>query len=206
MQVPVDVGRDEARRLAEEELEKPAYQQHEPSVFERWLDELAEFVARLLAGAGDTTVSGWFGVVIVVALLVLVVALVRFRTGRLERTRSRTAAALFEATDQATAAEQRAAARRYADAEQWAEAIRARMRAIALGLEERALLDRRPGRTALEVARDAAANLPGHADELRAAAGVFDDVWYGGHDATREAYDRITRIDERVRDAKPALT
>lgn len=206
MRVPVDIGRDEARRLAEEELRKAAYRQHEPSQLDRLLEELRDFIVRLLNAGSDTTVSGWFGILIVVALVVLVVLLVGFRAGRIQRSRKRTKAALLDATDKISAAQQRLAARDFADAEEWAEAIRARMRAIALGLEERALLDRRLGRTADEVAREAAVNLPGHADELGAAARVFDDVWYGDHEATRAAYDRITRVDERVRDAKPSLT
>lgn len=205
MKVPVEIGRDQARRLAERELDKPVYQANEPSELERRIEQVIELIADLLLRADDTTVSGWFGLVIVAALVVLVIVLVRHRAGALQRTRRRTDAALLDATAAVTAAEQRVRARRHAEAEEWAEAVRARMRAIALGLEERALLDRRPGRTADEIAREAAASLPGHTGELHQAARIFDDVWYGGRAADREAYDRITRVDERIHDAKPSF-
>lgn len=205
MIVPIVIGRDEARRAAEEELRKAIYQDAKPTPLERWLDRLVEFIDNILGATQGTTVSGWVGIAILVALVVLVVALVWRRAGTLQRSQRRAKAALLETTDKMTAAEQRVAAARHAESEEWAEAIRARMRAIALGLEERALLDRRPGRTADEVATDASRSLPGHVDELRQAARIFDDVWYGGRSGDRTSYDRITRVDERVRDAKPVL-
>ncbi|MQA77084.1 MAG: DUF4129 domain-containing protein [Streptosporangiales bacterium] len=205
MSVPIVIGRDEARRAAQEELRKAIYQDAKPTPFERWLERLTEFIDKILSATEDTTVSGWVGIAVLVALVVLVVVLIWRRAGTVQRTQRRARAALLETGGAMTAAEQRAAATRHAGSEEWAEAIRARMRAIALGLEERALLDRRPGRTADEVATDAARSLPGHVDELRAAARIFDDVWYGGRSGSRTSYDEITRVDERVRDAKPAL-
>lgn len=205
MQVPVDVGRDEARRAAHRELGKAIYQQHQPSPFERLLEQLTQWLQHLAGLTNGTTASGWLGLVVVVVLVVGVAILVWRRAGVLQRSRRRERAALLATDTTVTAAQQRALAARHAAAEEWAEAIRDRMRAIALGLEERALLDHRTGRTADEVATDAAEALPGHVAELREAARIFDDVWYGGHDATRTAYDRMTRVDERVREAKPVL-
>lgn len=207
LQVPVDVGRDEARRAAHRELGKAVYQQHEPSQLQRLLNRLLDWLDHLANLTDGTTASGWVGLVVLVVLVAGVVVLVWRRAGGLQRSRRRAHAALLDTgADAVTAAQQRALASRHAAAEEWAEAIRDRMRAIALGLEERALLDHRSGRTADEVATDAAATLPGHVGELREAARIFDDVWYGEHDATRAAYDRITRVDERVRDAKPVLS
>ena len=203
--VPVDVGRDEASRLAHRELGKAIYHQHEPSQFQRLLERLTEWLNHLAGLTAGTTASGWVGLVIIVLLVAGVVILLWRRTGGLRRSRRRERAALLDADVEVTAAQQRALAAGHAAAEEWAEAIRDRMRAISLGLEERALLDHRTGRTADEVATDAAAALPGHATELREAARIFDDVWYGEHDATGAAYERITRVDEQVRDAKPVL-
>ena len=78
-------------------------------------------------------------------------------------------------------------------------------RALVRGLEERALLDPRPGRTADEAATEAGRLLPGHASELRAAAQVFDGVRYGGQAATGAGYARITRLDTDVERTKPAI-
>ncbi|MGH3097858.1 MAG: DUF4129 domain-containing protein [Streptosporangiales bacterium] len=203
--VPIDVGRDEARRAAQHELEKAVYHAHEPGPLERLRQELMELIGRLLHAADGTNPSGWVGLLIIVLLVIGIILLVRHRAGRIQRNRRRAREGVLDETARRTAAEHRAAAVRHAAEEDWAEAIRDRMRAIALSLEERALLDHRPGRTADEIARDAGERLPGLVEELRAAARTFDDVWYGGHTATRAEYDRITAVDERVREAKPVL-
>ena len=102
-----------------------------------------------------------------------------------------------------TAAEHRAAAERLAAAGDWAEAIRERLRAIARDLEERAILDPLPGRTAAELAAAAARELPGLADGLAAAARLFDDVTYGGLPGSPEGYTRLVRLDEQVTATRP---
>ena len=68
------------------------------------------------------------------------------------------------------------------------------MRAIVRSLEERTLLDPRPGRTADEAAAEAGRPLPRHADRLRAAARTFDDVTYGGRTADEAAYLTAARL------------
>ncbi|HCA84735.1 MAG TPA: hypothetical protein DEQ61_04090, partial [Streptomyces sp.] len=80
-----------------------------------------------------------------------------------------------------------------------------RMRALVRSLEERALLDPRPGRTADEAAAEAGRPLPAHADRLRAAARDFDDVVYGGRHATAETYARLRELDVELQQARPLL-
>jgi hypothetical protein len=70
-------------------------------------------------------------------------------------------------------------------------------------VEERGLVDVRPGRTADEIARDAGRALPAVAGDLRAAARVFDDVWYGGRTADASSYDRLVAVDDAVAAARP---
>ena len=68
------------------------------------------------------------------------------------------------------------------------------------------VLDPRPGRTADEVAREAGAAVPTIAGDLRAAAEIFDEVWYGGRPATPQ-YDALMRqADDRVRRAEMVVT
>ncbi|NEB80458.1 DUF4129 domain-containing protein, partial [Streptomyces sp. SID14478] len=81
-----------------------------------------------------------------------------------------------------------------------------RMRALVRALEERALLDPRPGRTADEAATEAARPLPQHAERLHAAAREFDDVTYGGRTATPDTYQRLTALDSEVDRTTPSLT
>lgn len=79
------------------------------------------------------------------------------------------------------------------------------MRAIVRSLEERALLDARPGRTADEAAAEAGRTLPEHAARLRAAARSFDDVTYGGRTADQPAYLSLQTLDLELDEAKPLL-
>jgi hypothetical protein len=60
-----------------------------------------------------------------------------------------------------------------------------------------------PGRTADELAAEAAVSLPGFDAELAAAARSFDDVTYGGVPGTRTAYEVMSSLDERLRQARP---
>ncbi|GGY07633.1 DUF4129 domain-containing protein, partial [Streptomyces anandii] len=80
------------------------------------------------------------------------------------------------------------------------------MRAIVRSLEERALLDVRPGRTADEAAAEAGRTLPAHSDRLHAAARDFDDVTYGGRRATEQSYHRTARLDRDLENTRPKLT
>ncbi|CAO0832539.1 hypothetical protein SMICM17S_08661 [Streptomyces microflavus] len=104
-----------------------------------------------------------------------------------------------------SAAQHRAAADAHAAALRWTEAVQERMRAIVRSLEERALLDPRPGRTADEAAAEAGRALPDHATRLRSAARDFDDVTYGGRTAGQPTYLALRALDTELDEAKPVL-
>jgi hypothetical protein len=55
-----------------------------------------------------------------------------------------------------------------------------------------------PGRTASELATDAAARLPALAADLSRAASAFNDVAYGATPGTRAAYQLIAELDGRL--------
>lgn len=105
-----------------------------------------------------------------------------------------------------SAADHRTAADAHAAAGRWTEAVQERMRAVVRSLEERTLLDPRPGRTADEASAEAAASLPDHAEALRAAARAFDDVTYGGRPADADMYARLRTLDLTLTRTKPLLT
>ncbi|MFC6985013.1 DUF4129 domain-containing protein [Streptomyces cirratus] len=115
------------------------------------------------------------------------------------------ATALFDEAAR-TAADHRAAADAHAAAGRWTEAVQERMRAVVRSLEERTLLDPRPGRTADEAAAEAATRLPQHAGDLRAAARAFDDVTYGGRTGDPDTYGRLRTLDLALERATPLLT
>jgi Domain of unknown function (DUF4129) len=69
------------------------------------------------------------------------------------------------------------------------------MRAVAVLIEERGVLASQPGRTADELARQAAEAMPELAADLGKAARLFDDVMYGGRAGTVAGYEMISRLD-----------
>lgn len=202
-EIPIDIDRDDAAGAAARELANPIYAPAQPSWFELAVRWVVEHLARLFADTAGLTPGGYGGLVIVVVLLVVAVVVIRWRIGAVART-ARGPGALFEAGPR-SAAEHRREADAFAARGEWAEAVRARLRAVVRGLEERALLDVRPGRTAHEAATEAGAALPGCAADLRAAAGMFDDVWYGGRTATAEMDARMRAVDAAVVRARPQV-
>jgi Domain of unknown function (DUF4129) len=183
------ITRDGAREAARHELSKGIYHRNdEPWVLrilhavQRWLDHVLQSVSKHAPGGGA-------GAVALLLVAIAVIGLVWWRVGLVRRTpvagrpvleaRARTSADLLRAA-QAAAASGR-----------WEEAVLARMRALAMTVEERGLVDPRPGRTADELAAEIAVALPATADAMRAAADAFDAVAYGGHPALRTTYDGI---------------
>jgi Domain of unknown function (DUF4129) len=106
-------------------------------------------------------------------------------------------------SEPASAADFRARAERAAAEHRFSQAVLDRFRAIVRSLEERAVLETRPDRTADEAAREAAALLPDRGAELASAALMFDDVCYGGRAGTPAGYEALTGIDTRVTAARP---
>ncbi len=198
----VDLGRGPARDLAREELARREYQLDRPGLVERARERLQEWLGELLDGAAGAAPGGWPGLVALLLVLVALVVAVRLRVGPLARDHRE--GALFDgAGRRRTAREHRAAADAHAAAGRFAEAVRERLRALVRGLEERGLLDARPGRTAGEAAAAAGRALPALAGDLAGAARLFDGVAYGRRPATAEQDAWLRALDERVRAARP---
>ena len=201
--LPVDMGRDEARRAAEQELAKPEYASAQPSPLVRAVAWLLERFGDLLDGAAQHAPGGHVGLVVLVLLLALGVLAVRLRIGRIGRTVAGDHG-LFDAKP-VPADHHRRSADAHAARSEWAEAVRERLRAVVRNLEERDLLDPRPGRTADEAAAAGGRALPACAEQLRAAARTFDDVWYGGVPATEVMDAQLRTVDDAVRRARPGV-
>jgi hypothetical protein len=201
--VPVDLGRDEAAQLARDELAKQVYRDAGPGLVERLVRWLLEQAGRLLDGAAGVSPGGYAGLVVVLLLVAAAVVAVRLKVGPLSRRATREEALFVGRTR--TAAQHRAAADAHAATGAWAEAVRERLRAVVRSLEERAVLDERPGRTADEAAAEAGRALPDCVAGLRAAAVLFDEVWYGGRPAGPASYAALRDLDAQVQAARPEL-
>jgi hypothetical protein len=197
---PIDIGRDEATWAAREELTKSIYHRDEPGAVSAVLRWLFEHAVRLLGYLAEMSPGGSWGLLALAALLVLAAVIVRWRIGAVARSARSSRGTVFAGRVR-TAAEHRAAADAAARRGDYATACRERFRALVRELEERTILDPRPGRTASEVAREVSVLAPETGSALSAAAQVFDEVCYGDRPATaaddaviREADDGARRI------------
>jgi hypothetical protein len=201
--VPLQPDRDQARAWAEQELSRPEYRSQRPNLIaQAWswvLDRLQQL-------PHPAQLPGNLGVAIAAAVLITLVCYVLWRSGGVRRSgRQRGREELFGPTER-TAAEYRSTADAALAAADLRAAVLERFRGLIRGLQERALLDLQPGRTADEAARTAGAWLPDLADELAAAAGWFDDVRYGNRAASRQVALALGELDQRVQRARPART
>jgi hypothetical protein len=199
--VPVDIGRDDARHAASAELTDPGYRAAEPSLASKVLRWIGERISALLDGISNSVPGGIFGLVVLIAVVIVLVVVIRLKAGKLGRAarqQHQVFAGQVRSADEYRRSAEAAAARGDFD-----EAVRERFRAVVRALEQRALLDERSGRTADEAAADAGRLLPGCAGELRHGAAAFDDVHYGGRTATAEGYRRLVDLDARCQAERP---
>lgn len=176
-EVPVDPDAATAQRWARAELADPVYHQS-PSLLQRLLDWL--WVQLTQAQHALTTIDARTAALLGAAGVLLAVVVALTVAGPVARTRRgrRESVDVF-GDDARSAAELRADADAAAAAGDWTAAVLDRFRAILRSLEDRTLLDPRPGRTAHEATEVAGGRLPQHAAELRRAGRLFDDVCYG---------------------------
>ncbi|MET9994613.1 DUF4129 domain-containing protein [Streptomyces mutabilis] len=200
---PVTIPRDPAREAARRELSKRMYHENDPGLFQRALNAFWDWIDELFNRASTATPGGTLGLIVIIVAVLAVLGALWWRLGTPRRLPT-SAPALFDDRPR-SAADHRAAADAHAAQGHWNQAVQERMRAIVRALEERALLDARPGRTADEAAREAGRALPDHGGRLRAAARDFDDVTYGGRPGTEQSYRRLTELDRDLERSKPRL-
>ena len=193
-------GREAGQRLARAELSKAIYHPHEP-LTQRVLNAIGHLLNDV-SRAGQAFPGGWWAAVALAALLATIIALVLSRTGPLARSR-RTEGPLMTGSGPLSAADHRLRAGRLADAGDYAGATVERVRAIARELDDRAVLTPRAGRTANEMAGEAAAALPAEASALHSASLLFDDICYGDRPGTQEGYALVRELDTRISAAVP---
>jgi hypothetical protein len=199
--VPVEPDREQARRLAIEELSRREYQAERPGLITRMVAWLLDQLSRIRLP--DHTGSS-IAITVLLAVIVAVVLYALYRTGGLRRAARLDVPAGVFTGPVLDAAGHRAAADRHAARGEWAAAVLERFRAVARQLEERAIITPSTGRTAHELAAEAALRLPRLDADLAAAARTFDEVCYGHRPGTPQADGRLRSLDEAVRAARPA--
>jgi hypothetical protein len=197
------ITREAAQAAARHELSKAIYHRNDdpwPVRLFRWL---GHWIDRITGDIADHSPGGGAGAVALVLLVVGLVALARWRLGPLQRSHRIGRELLLDAT--VTAAQHRRDAEVAAAAGDWHAAVVARMRAAGRELEQRGVVEVRPGRTAAELAIEVARELPPIAGDIAAATAVFDAVAYGGRDATRDSYATVVAADDAARRASRAV-
>ncbi len=197
------IGRKAAQRLARAELSKPEYHPH-PSPIQGIINTLLSFLTRLYNAASGAVPGGWWGLVALAALAVIVTAGLLHWIGPVARTR-RGSGPLTAAGEKRTARHHRRDAGQLAGNGDYAAAILECVRAMAAELEERGVLLPRTGRTADEFAQEAGQALPMHAGALRDAARLFDEVCYGKRPGSRAGYERLGELDRLIMASAPRV-
>lgn len=197
-----ELSREAAQEAARQELRRREYDEAQPPLLLRLIGRVVRELGELFDRAAGLAPGGRLGVIALLALLALFLAAVLTRVGPLARRSAQQS--LFAGTTSLTAEEHRRRAERAAGEGRFADAVRERLRAVVRTLEARGALDPRPGRTAGEVARDGGQAMPALADDLRRAALLFDEIWYGGRAADAASYAVLVEVDDRVSGARAA--
>jgi hypothetical protein len=190
------IGRLRGQQLARRELARAIYH---PSVLDRLWHDITHWLSSLV----NTSTAGspsWWGLILLAVVVAAAVVAVGYWLGPARLNKQARARPVLDRKPR-SAGEHRDAADRLAAGGSYGEAIIERIRAIVVDLETREILLRRPARTAMELAVEAAAAFPAEAAELTDAARRFADVRYGGRAGTEPGYRRIRDLDARLRTA-----
>lgn len=176
-----DLVRETARRI----LGGPPYREGEPGVIRRALSEVLDALGRLLSEVlgtvGSTPAVAWAVAVLGLVLLAVVV----WRATRGTTLGRRGPRVVPGGRSARTAEDWLAEAARHLDAGDLEAALRARYVGTVVTLEERGLLQARPGRTIRELDAELADRLPEVAVALEPAGRRVEEVVFAGRAATR---------------------
>jgi hypothetical protein len=201
------IGGPAARRAAQLELRKAQYHRDDPTIVTRVLDWLGDRLNSVVSGTPSGSAT-----LVLLAILVAVIAFALIRAGRPRRLARAAALADPLAADALT--DHRRLAAEFEAQGRLADALREWLRAVVQTIEDRGVLDARPGRTGAAVAREAGAVMPAIRTRLDDAVDTFDAVWFGHREATpadvaaaHDLADQVgrTRIEARVLDGGYAV-
>jgi hypothetical protein len=196
---PTDRDPDEVRRLAEEILSDPRYDEPPTPLMERFWGWVADRIAELL----ELLASGGGGGLLAWAILLLALAVVAFAVWRAVRAWPRSArareegvASMVELTRSPAA--WRDEAERLEAEGRWAEGLLCRYRALVGELVADGAIPDAPGRTAREYVADVRGARPAGADAFAEATDLFESVWYGAAPSGPAEAQRLSALERAV--------
>lgn len=203
------VDPDEVRRTAEEILARPEYREPQPSLLDRALTALTDFLGRsfaALTGGGAGSIIGLVitGLVLGLAVWLLVRAL-RTSWGRPARPPGAGVVQGTSAPDDPAVWD--AEAERLAAAGDHRGALRCRYQALVADLVRTGALDDVAARTPAEIRRELAGRRPDHDEWLATVTERFEATWYGGRDVDAGELDAFAADVAALRqaDLRPAV-
>jgi hypothetical protein len=197
-QLPPPISRNGAQHGARHELSKAIYHRQQDPLLVRAIKAVGHWLSSVFDSAAAASGGGgalWL--VLLLLLAIVVVLVVRSQVGPLRRSAA-AAGGVLPGGRALTAAEHRALADAAAARGDHETAVLEQMRAVVRALEERGVIEARPGRTAAEVARDGGDGMPSATPVLVAAARTFDDVVYGGGAAGPDEVETLRAADRAV--------
>jgi hypothetical protein len=198
--VPVTPDADTAQRWLVEELARPEY-----AVRESLLQRLWEWFQGLFGDISGVDTPPWYVIAGAAVIVAIVLLIARWVTGPIRlRGAGRKKGAVIDHDDTRSASTIRASADAAAARGDWAVAVAERFRAIIRSLEERAILDERPGYTAQEAADAISQRLPAHIAGVHRAALLFDGVVYGHQTASQGDDAGLRELDHHLSAARAA--
>lgn len=186
-----------AQHAARAELAHSEYHQDDPGLTTRILHWIGRHLSELFHGGGGSHALLIAFVVVLAALIVFAV-----RAGLPQRAARGGELLGADPLAPVPARDHRRIAAQLTAEGRRAEALREWLRAAVATIEERGVLPARPGRTGAATAREAGPLLPSAAADLATATRAFDEVWFGGREATDADVSTAAAAAEAVRVAR----
>lgn len=202
-ETPVLPDADQARDWAQEELSRRVYEDARPSLLDRALQAVLQWLSDLFDGLGGLG-SGPGVLILLLAAAAVVTLAVLIARPRLNASARGKESGVFGSGPVERAAEHRERAKAAAGADQWGEAVTEMFRALVRTAEERVILEARPARTAAEAGALLGSAFPSFTPEIDWLRGRFDEVMYGSGQATAEDYRRAAALDAALGTERPA--
>ena len=197
MRLVPPITRSGAQSAARHELSKAIYHRQQDPLPVRAVKAVGHWLSSALNRIGVPSGSGGLAVIVLLVVLAAVVLVVWRRIGSPRRA-ARAAGVVLAPGRALSAREHRALAETAVARGDHETAVLEQMRAVVRALEERGVIEERPGRTAVEVAHEGGRGMPVASPALIAAARTFDDVVYGGEPAGPGDVETLRAADRAV--------
>lgn len=200
---PEPLDPEDIRRAADEILSRPEYREPEPSLVDRVLTAITDFLGNAFATLTGGGAGNVIGLVVVVLLLVLAAWLLARALGAAPRRGSAPAAGVVQGTSAPDDPHVwRAEADRLAGAGDHRGALRCRYQALIAGMVRSGVVEEVPARTPAELRRELSGRRPEVDPPLASVTERFEATWYGGRPVDATEYAVFAREVEAIEAAE----